>query len=129
MNVVNENGTTDLTLLAGRLKVLSEPNRLRILNLLMEGVQCNCELGDALDMPANLISHHLRVLREAGLVDVERDSRDGRWLYYAINRPVLAELVRVFGAFFDPGRIKDRHPACGPQGSSIQLDEVAAVGG
>ena len=48
---------TDLTSLAGQLKVLAEPKRLRILHMLMEGVQCNCELGDALDMAPNLISH------------------------------------------------------------------------
>lgn len=119
---------TDLPLLAGYLKVLAEPNRLRIFNLLMEGVQCNCELGDALDMPANLISHHLRVLREAGLVDVERDAQDGRWLYYAINRSTLAELVQAFDAFFDPKRIKDRHPACGPQGTLTQLGEMVTTG-
>ncbi len=75
----------DLTQLAQRLKVLSDPKRLLILHRLMEGVQCNCELGDAWQMPANLISHHLRILREAGLVTVERDVLDGRWIYYAVN--------------------------------------------
>jgi ArsR family transcriptional regulator len=72
---------TDLKWLASQLKVLAEPKRLRILHMVMEGVQCNCELGDALDMAPNLISHHLRVLREAGLVDVERDPDDARWVY------------------------------------------------
>ena len=58
--------TTDLDWLARQLKVLAEPNRLRIVDLLMEGVQCNCELSGALGMAPNLISHHLRVLREVG---------------------------------------------------------------
>ena len=70
----------DLQSLAERLKILSEPKRLLIFNLLMEGVQCNCELGDALQMPPNLISHHLRILREAGLVTVEKR---GVWAWYA----------------------------------------------
>ena len=73
---------TDLSSLGGKLKALAEPKRLRILHMLMEGVQCNCELGDALDMAPNLISHHLRILREVGLVDVERDPDDARWVYY-----------------------------------------------
>ncbi len=64
----------DLNRMAKWLKVLAEPNRLLIFHFLMEGVQCNCELGDGLQMAPNLISHHLRVLREAGLVDVERDA-------------------------------------------------------
>lgn len=109
----------DLQKLERQLKVLAEPKRLRIIHLLMEGVQCNCELGDALDIPANLISHHLRVLRDADLVDVERDPVDARWLYYSINRQTLEELNRRFDTFFDPDRIKTRHPACGPQSVSV----------
>jgi ArsR family transcriptional regulator, arsenate/arsenite/antimonite-responsive transcriptional repressor len=112
---------TDLQSLADRLKVLAEPKRLLILNLLMEGIQCNCELGDYLDMGASLISHHLRVLREAGLVDMERDALDGRWIYYSVNEEALIELNEAFGLFFDPARIKPRHMACGPQGNLIQV--------
>ena len=115
--------------LARQLKVLAEPNRLRIVDLLMEGVQCNCELGDALGMAPNLISHHLRVLCEIGLVKVERDVFDARWVYYSINRSALVELAQAFGAFFDPRRIKDRDPACGPQGAFVRVDEILeAVG-
>ena len=66
--------TAAMDRLARQLKVLAEPNRLRMVDLLMAGVQCNCELGDALGMAPNLISHHLRILREVGLVEVERDA-------------------------------------------------------
>ena len=62
----------DLDRMAKWLKVLAEPNRLLIFHLIMEGVQCNCELGSGLDIAPNLISHHLRVLREAGLVKADR---------------------------------------------------------
>ncbi len=110
--------------LAERLKVLAEPKRLLILHLLMEGVQCNCELGEALNMPPNLISHHLRALREAGLVNAERDAFDARWVYYSINRPALDELTAAFGALFDPARIKPRRATCGPQTALVGLDEV-----
>jgi ArsR family transcriptional regulator len=81
----------------------------------MEGVQCNCELGDFLDMPPNLISHHLSKLRAAGLVDVERDTTDSRWIYYSVNRPALEELMNEFGVFFDTSRIKPRRLTCGPK--------------
>ena len=119
--------TADMDRLARQLKVLAEPNRLRMVDLLMAGVQCNCELGDALGMAPNLISHHLRILREVGLVEVERDAVDARWGYYSINRSALAELAQTFGAFFDPARIKERHPACGPQGSFVRVDEILAA--
>jgi ArsR family transcriptional regulator len=118
---------TNLQTLADRLKVLAEPKRLLILHLLMEGVQCNCELGDALKLPPNLISHHLRMLREAGLINVERDAVDARWMYYSINRTALAELNEAFGVFFDPERIKPRLPTCGPQNALCVTDLVATA--
>jgi ArsR family transcriptional regulator len=100
--------------LAEWLKVLAEPKRLYLFHLLMEGVQCNCELGDALGAQPNLVSHHLRSLREAGLVNAERDANDARWVYYSVNPAALAALRGAFGQFFDPGRTKSRRLTCGP---------------
>lgn len=117
--------SVDLQTLANRLKTLAEPKRLLILNMLMEGVQCNCELGEALNMPPNLISHHLRLLRQAGLVDVERDAFDARWIYYSVNHKALEELNKAFGGFFDPTRIKPRRPNCGPQATLVQLSNIS----
>ena len=113
----------NLDALAERLKVIAEPKRLLIFNLLMEGVQCNCELGDFLQMPPNLISHHLSKLRAAGLVDVERDAVDSRWIYYSVNRAALEELNSAFGTFFDPRRIKPRRTTCGPK-NLISIPEI-----
>jgi ArsR family transcriptional regulator, arsenate/arsenite/antimonite-responsive transcriptional repressor len=104
----------NLEILAERLKVLGEHKRLLIFNLLMEGVQCNCELGDTLQISPNLISHHLSKLRAVGLVDMERDAVDARWVYYTVNRAALDELNAAFGALFDPKRIQPRRPNCGP---------------
>ena len=118
---------TNLQLFADRLKVLAEPKRLLILHLLMEGVQCNCELGDALEMAPNLISHHLSVLRQAGLVEIERDAVDARWVYYSINQAALNELTEMFGVFFDLARIKPRRPSCGPQSSVVRLSDIAVT--
>jgi ArsR family transcriptional regulator len=101
--------------LARWLKVIGEPNRMLLLEKIIEGVQCNCELGSALQIAPNLISHHLGVLREAGLVDVERDPNDARWVYYSINLQAMAELKSIFGDFFDQGRLQPRRLTCGPQ--------------
>ncbi len=101
--------------LSNMLKVMSDPTRLAIFDLLMQGVQCNCELGDKLDLPMNLISHHLKVLKEAGLVDAERDPIDARWIYYSINQPALNRLREQLSAFLDPQRIQPRLLSCGPQ--------------
>lgn len=110
--------------LAEWLKALAEPKRLSILNLLMAGVHCNCELVEQLDMTPSLISHHLRALRETGLVKVERDAVDSRWIYYSVNENALRELNRTFGLFFDPARIQPRHPSCGPQGVITRLADI-----
>ncbi len=94
-----EQPPVNLQTLADRLKVLAEPKRLLILHFLMEGVQCNCELGDALQMAPNLISHHLKVLREAGLVN---DRRAGRWVHYSL-RPEVMEEIGTFIREHTPG--------------------------
>ena len=105
----------DPTELAGIVKVLSDPTRLAIFDLLMQGVQCNCEIGGCLDLPMNLISHHLKALREAGLVTAERDALDRRWVYYSVNPDTLARLREQLLVFFDPQRIQARLPTCGPR--------------
>lgn len=110
----------NLAKLANHLKVLADPTRLAILDLLMEGVQCNCYLGDRLGLPMNLISHHLKILREAGLVDFERDPLDARWIYYSVNQETLIELRKQLSAFLDPERIQPRQALCGPQFDGVE---------
>jgi ArsR family transcriptional regulator len=126
LNYLPEPGSpsVDLQRLANWLKVLAEPNRLLIFHYLMEGVQCNCEIGNVLKMAPNLISHHLRVLREAGLIHVEHDTYDARWIYYSINQQALDELNKTWGSFFDPQRIKPRRLTCGPQGEAIHSETI-----
>ncbi len=106
---------TDRIALSRVLKVIAEPKRLEILALLMQGVQCNCELGGKLEMAPNLISHHLRVLHEAGLIEMERDSQDSRWIYYSIQPTAVNEMLLQMQAFFDITQIQARGPNCGPR--------------
>jgi ArsR family transcriptional regulator len=106
--------TETINEMAGLLKILSEPNRLRILEKIISGVQCNCELGSALEMAPNLISHHLSILRDADLIETERDPLDARWVYYSINVSKLEEIGTALNQFFDPGRVKPRLFTCGP---------------
>lgn len=76
-------------------KALGEPTRLRILAHLRAGESCACAVQEALDLPASLLSHHLKVLREAGLV---HGTRRGRWIDYRIEPTALALLASVLGA-------------------------------
>ena len=77
--------------LAGQLaplfKALSDPVRLRLLSLIASTSEiCVCDLTDAFEVTGATISHHLRVLREAGLVDCERR---GTWVYYWVHKDAL----------------------------------------
>ena len=64
-------------------RAFADENRIRILNLLIEGEVCVCDLCAMLDMPQPRISRHLSYLRRAGLVTVRRD---GKWKHYGANR-------------------------------------------
>ncbi len=96
-------------------KALADPNRLRILDTLMQGVSCNGELNEMLGLPSNLLSHHLRVLKKAGLITSRRDTVDGRWIYYAVDPAAVTRWRAWFGGFLDPARIQPRC-LCGPEG-------------
>jgi ArsR family transcriptional regulator, arsenate/arsenite/antimonite-responsive transcriptional repressor len=100
--------------LARFLKLLADPTRRRIFLLLMQGETCNCELTDQLGLPQNLISHHLRALRQAGLVRCRRDGRDARWIYYTVDRDALGALAGEFQALFSPLALRERLAQCGP---------------
>ena len=82
----------DAEQLAAPLKALADPARLRILSLIQsqpDGEACVCHLMDPLGLTQGTVSHHLRVLREAGLV--EREQR-GTWAYYRVVPESLAAL-------------------------------------
>ena len=69
----------DLTRMAALFHALSDETRLGIVQRLRDGERCVCDLTDALDAAQSRLSFHLKVLREAGVVDYRRE---GRWAYY-----------------------------------------------
>lgn len=115
---------TTLDEVAAVLKALGEPNRLRILDELMKGDTCNAELNEALGLSPNLLSHHLRVLSEAGLVTSRRDRIDGRWIYYTVDADAVARWQSWFNTLLDPARIRER-PVCGPEGQFVDPEQIA----
>ncbi|MCL5265936.1 MAG: metalloregulator ArsR/SmtB family transcription factor [Chloroflexi bacterium] len=84
------------------LKAVADHNRLAILGLLRKEELCVCELVEVLQLPQNLVSHHLSVLKKAGLVASRRDQDDSRWIYYSLNREALAAHFQAYELFFDP---------------------------
>ena len=71
-------------------KALSDPTRREILRLLRDGAKTAGEIGSQFDMTGATISHHLSVLREAGLIS---DDRRGKYIYYELNLSVLDEIT------------------------------------
>jgi ArsR family transcriptional regulator len=79
------------------LKALADPVRLRLMSLVAShpgGEACVCDLNDAFNLSQPTISHHLKVLRDAGLV--EREKR-GVWVYYRAHAEALASLGVLIG--------------------------------
>ena len=94
------------------LKLLADPTRRQIFLLVMGGEICNCELAEALGMAENLVSHHIRKLRAAGLVEEHRDPHDGRWSHCTVNVEALAAAWAGLEEAFHPSHVGDRAPAC-----------------
>jgi ArsR family transcriptional regulator, arsenate/arsenite/antimonite-responsive transcriptional repressor len=75
------------------LKALADPVRLRLLSLIAshaDGEACVCDLNDAFDLSQPTISHHLKVLHDAGLLDREKR---GVWVYYRARAQALTALA------------------------------------
>lgn len=82
------------------LKALSDRNRLRIVNMLKEKTMCVCEITDILRLSQSTVSGHLRVLRDAGLVD---DVKDGLWVEYHLCRDdsLKKQLLKLIETLFE----------------------------
>ena len=63
-------------------KALSDPNRVRILQMLINKTLCVCEIQDVLDLSISTVSKHLSILKEAGFL---LDEKSGKWVYYRLN--------------------------------------------
>ncbi|MCL6473131.1 MAG: metalloregulator ArsR/SmtB family transcription factor [Firmicutes bacterium] len=75
------------------LKIVSDVNRLQILCLLKKGERCVCNIHEPLGLPQNLVSHHLKALRHAGLVMTRRE---GKWVYYQINTERISYFTDLY---------------------------------
>ena len=82
--------------LAARFKALSDPSRVAIVNRLAGAEDvCVCDFIGTLGLSQPTVSHHLRVLREAGLVEVAR--KRGTWVHYRLVPAAVAELAFALG--------------------------------
>ncbi len=80
----------DLNAEVNILKAMGDPCRLAILKFLREGERCVCEMMIALNRPQSSISHHLSILKDAGLI---KERKDGKWSYYRLSDGAVIEII------------------------------------
>jgi len=90
------------------LKALANPIRLDILEYLKSGEKCVCNIFAHLNLSQNLISHHLGILRENGLIHAKKD---GKWVYCSLNKAHFAELV-TFMSRLSKAKNTNKSPHC-----------------
>ncbi len=77
-------------------KGLADSHRIKILEILLLGEECNCRLSEKMNMPLSTLAHHLRVLVNAELV---LPRKDGKWTYYKLNHEQFTKAQTFLGAF------------------------------
>lgn len=85
---------------AAKLRLIGDDTRMAILEELRYGECCVCDLADALGITQPLLSHHLRQLRDAGLL---QDRKSGRWTYYSLIPGALEAVVASLAKFLPAG--------------------------
>ncbi len=81
--------------LARLFHALSDETRLRIVERLLFGEQCVCNLMEPLELGQSHLSFHMKTLKDSGLVT---DRREGRWIHYSLNPETLREVQEFLGA-------------------------------
>lgn len=92
-----------LTKTAALFHALADETRLEIIDRLREGEFCVCELTDALQAGQSRLSFHLKVLKDAGVID---DRPEGRWVYYRLNLTAFEALTELVNGLH--GNVKKR---------------------
>jgi len=80
------------------LKIISEENRLLILCLLKKGAMCVCEIWQHLNLPQNLVSHHLKVLKSFGLVS---SRQEGLKVIYSIDKKAVKKYIKLLNNYLN----------------------------
>jgi len=81
------------------LKVISEKNRLKILCLLIEGEKCVCDIWQCLKLSQNLVSHHLKTLKDFDLIS---SKKQGLKVFYQLNQKIVKKYLKLLNNFFPP---------------------------
>ncbi len=82
----------DIEFEAELFKAMADPCRLKILSLLREGELCACEIMIGVDRPQSSTSHHLSILKDAGLI---KERKDGRWSRFRLSEGAVIDMLNI----------------------------------
>ena len=91
-SITNEIDDKEIEVEAEIFQAMADPCRIKILMLLREGELCVCEIMVGLDRPQSSTSHHLSILRDAGLI---KERKDGRWSRYRLSEGAVIEMLNM----------------------------------
>ena len=92
----NSKSKADFQKISDFLKIINEPNRLRILCFLRHKEQCVCNIWQNLNLPQNLTSHHLKTLKNFGLI---KSRKEGRKIIYSSNKETTQKYINILNYF------------------------------
>ena len=78
----------------GIMESLSDPIRINILELMMNGEICVCDIVKITGLSQSKISYHIKILKDSGLIS---DRQEGRWVYYKLDLEVLSDIQNWIG--------------------------------
>ena len=119
--------------LSNRIKLLSHPERLRILDALRRDAECVCHLEALLGKPQPYVSQQLRILRDAGVIS---DEKQGQNVFYRLtDRELVAWLDAILGEIDGQLPEMERHkkviscvcPKCNPQSSDEPIESASTI--
>ena len=85
-------------------KALSDENRLKILCMLACGELCACDIQDSLNLTQPTISHHMKILQQAGVIEVEKR---GKWAFYSIKQDRIDHLCNFIKHATSEAHVKE----------------------
>jgi len=92
----NNKSADELLKTAEFLKIIAEENRLKILCILRDGEKCVCDIWQYLELPQNLTSHHLKILKDFDLIS---SKKDGLKVFYSLNKNIISKYSKLLNIF------------------------------
>lgn len=94
----NNKSADELLKAAEFLKIIAEENRLKILCILRDGEKCVCDIWQYLELPQNLTSHHLKILKDFDLIS---SKKDGLKVFYSLNKNIISRYSKLLNKFLN----------------------------